>query len=148
MYKTVEKILLEFDPELRNLLPALKKISASFEYVNEVEAQKVADYFNINLTKVYETVSFYDLLRTKKEPPLIVKICSGGNCTADNSFKVIQSIERYLGIKAGDDFNPQKKIEIVSCLGKCGEGPIVIINDKVFEKVTPNKVEDIFKGFI
>lgn len=148
MYKTVEKILLEFDPELRNLLPALRKISASFDYVNEAEAQKLADYFKTNLTKIYETASFYDLLKIKKEAILRVKICSGGNCAVDNAFKVIKAIEKFLGVKAGDDFNPHKKIEIISCLGRCGEGPIVIINDKIFEKVTPNKIEDIFKGFL
>ena len=148
MYRTVEKILLEFDPELGNLLPALRKISASFGYVNENEARRVANYFSVNLTKVYETASFYDLLPTKKEPPLKVKICSGGNCTVDNAFKVLHATERYLGVKAGDDFNPHKKIEIVSCLGRCGEGPIVIINDKIFTKVMPNKIEDIFKGFL
>ena len=148
MYKTVEKILLEFDPELVNLLPALRKISASFDYVNESEAKKLADYFKINLTKVYETASFYDLLKIKKEPPLVVKICSGGNCAVDNAFKVIKAVERYLGVKAGDDFNPKKKIEIVSCLGQCGKGPIVIINGKIFEKVAPSHVEEFFRGFM
>ena len=93
-------------------------------------------------------IIFYDLLKIKKEAPLMVKICSGGNCAVGNAFKVIQAVERYLGVKVGDDFNPQKRIEIVSCLGRCGEGPIVIINDKIFEKVTPNNIEDIFKGFV
>ena len=148
MYKTVERTLLEFDPVKKNLLPALRKIGASFGYVNENEANKVADYFKVNLAKVYETASFYDLLETKKCPELVVKICSGGNCAVDNSFQVIKEIETFLGVKAGDEFNPKKKIEIVSCLGRCGSGPIVIINGKIFEKVTPSKVEEIFKGFI
>ena len=43
--ETSGKILLEFDPEKRNLLPALKKISAAFGYVSENNAQKIADYF-------------------------------------------------------------------------------------------------------
>jgi len=147
MYKTVEKILLEFDPEKRNLLPALRKISASFGYVNEQEAEKVADYFSISLSQVYETASFYDLLRTKKEASLVVKICSGGNCAVNNSFRLISVVERILGIKVGDDFNPKKKIEIVSCLGKCGEGPIMIVNGKVFEKVKPAKVQEILEKY-
>lgn len=147
MYKTVEKILLEFDPEERNILPALRKISASFDYVNEVEAQKVADYFSTNLTKVYETASFYDLLKTKKEASLVVQICSGGNCAVDNSFQVIGAVERLLGVKAGDEFNPKKKIEIVSCLGRCGDGPVMVVNGKVFEKVRPEKVQEILEDY-
>ncbi len=148
MYKTVEKILLEFDPEPKNILPVLKKISANFGYINEREAQKVADYFSVNLTKIYETASFYDLLPTKKEAPLVVRICSGGNCAVGNSFKVIKTAERFLGVKAGDDFNPKKKIEIVSCLGFCAEGPIMIVNEKIFEKVKPEKVSEILEKYI
>jgi len=148
MYKTVEKILLEFDPEPRNILPVLNKLSANFGFINEGEAQKVADYFSVNLTKIYETASFYDLLQTKKEPPLVVKICSGGNCATENAFKILGVCERFLGVKAGDDFNPKKKIEIVSCLGKCAEGPIMIVNGKIFEKVKPEKVSEILEKYI
>jgi len=148
MYKTVEKILLEFDPEKSNLLPALRKTSASFGHVDEKDSQKIADYFKVNLTKVYETASFYDLLKTKKGAALLVQICSGGNCAVNNSFKLIQSVERFLGVKAGDEFNPKKRIEIISCLGRCGDGPIMIVNGKFFEKVIPSKIEEIFKGFL
>ena len=147
MYKTVEKILLEFDPEQSNLLPALRKISASFGYVDEKDAQKIADYFKVNLTKVYETASFYDLLKIKSEPSLLVKICSGGNCAVNSSFQVIRIAEKFLGVKAGDDFNPKKKIEIISCLGRCGDGPIMVVNGKIFEKVKPEKVSESLEKY-
>jgi len=145
---TVEKILLEFHPELKNLLPVLKKINTSFGYVGEAEAQKVADYFSIPLSKVYETVSFYDLLRTKKQPNLVIQVCSGANCTVKNSFKVIREIENQLHIKAGDDFNPRVKLEIISCLGQCGSGPVVIVNGNVFTSVAPRNVDDILQNYL
>jgi len=63
---TTEKILLEFDPESKNLLPALRKISAAFGYVSMADAEKVANYFNVELSRVYETASFYDQTKTKK----------------------------------------------------------------------------------
>jgi NADH-quinone oxidoreductase subunit E len=148
MYKAVEKILLEFDPEIKNLLSALKKISASFEFVNEADALKVSEYFQIPLSKVFETASFYDLIKTEKQPSLVVQICSGGNCVVENSYKILKEIENYLGVKAGDEFSPKIKIEMVSCLGQCGEGPVVIINGNIYTKVSIYDVDKILSGYL
>ncbi|MDP1884692.1 MAG: NAD(P)H-dependent oxidoreductase subunit E [Candidatus Moranbacteria bacterium] len=145
---TVEKILLEFDPEQKNLLPALKKINAAFGYVGEEEARKAADYFSVPFSKVYETASFYDLVKTKKQPNLVIQVCSGANCAVKNSFKVIREIESQLRIKAGDDFNPKVKLEIISCLGQCGQGPVMVVNGNVFARVTPSSVDDILRNYI
>ena len=145
---TVEKILVDFDPELKNLLPALKKISASFGYVGEKEAEKVADYFSTPLSKVYETASFYDLVNTKKQPPLLIQVCSGANCAVKSAYKVIAEIENQLHVKAGDEFNPKVKLEVISCLGQCGRGPIVVVNDNISTKVTPRNVRDILRNYV
>ncbi|KKR20562.1 MAG: NADH-quinone oxidoreductase, E subunit [Candidatus Moranbacteria bacterium GW2011_GWA2_39_41] len=145
---TVEKILLEFDAELKNLLPVLKKINAEFGYVGEEEAQKVADYFSLPLSKVYETASFYDLINTKRQPPLMIQVCSGANCAVKSAYKIISEIENQLHIKAGDDFNPNVKLEIISCLGQCGRGPIMIINKKIFTQVTPSSAREFLHNYM
>lgn len=146
--KTVEKILLEFDPEEKNLLPALKKISAVFGYISKDEAKKIASYFSLSLTQVFETASFYDLIKVKKQPALVIKVCSGTNCTMDGSRRIIKEIENFFRIKEGDDFNPKVKLEVMSCLGQCGEGPAVVINGNVYTKVTASGIDDILKSYI
>lgn len=139
---------MEFDPERKNLLPALEKIDAAFGYVGEGEASKAADYFSVPLAKVYEVASFYDLIRTEKQPDLVIQVCSGANCAVKNSFKVIREIESQLRIKAGDGFNPKVKLEIISCLGQCGQGPVMVVNGNVFTRVTPSSVDDILRNYI
>ncbi|HPN96476.1 MAG TPA: NAD(P)H-dependent oxidoreductase subunit E [Candidatus Moranbacteria bacterium] len=146
--QSTEKILLEFDPETKNLLPALKKVSAVFGYVSQGDAEKIADYFNLPLSRVYETASFYDEIKLKKEPALVIQVCSGTHCALNDSFRIISEIENALKIKAGDDFNPKVKLEIISCLGQCGEGPIVIVNGKIFTNVTASGIHEILEGWI
>ncbi|OGI28414.1 MAG: hypothetical protein A2288_02750 [Candidatus Moranbacteria bacterium RIFOXYA12_FULL_44_15] len=146
--RSIEKVLLEFDPETRNLLPALKKISAAFGYVSEKDAKKTAEYFSIPLSKTYETASFYDLVWTKKQPSLAVQVCSGTNCAVSGSFEVIKEMENYLKIKAGDGFNSKIKLEIISCLGQCGEGPVVVVNGKIFTRVTASGVHGILEEWL
>lgn len=140
---TTEKILLGFDPKVINLLPVLEEISTAFGYVARQDAQKVAGYFSIPLSKVYETASFYDLIKTEKQPPLVIQICSGTNCAINSSFEILREIENYFKIKTEDDFNPKVRLETISCLGHCGEGPIVMINGKIFTQVTKSSIYGI-----
>lgn len=140
---TIEKILLEFDPEIKNLFLVLKKVNAVFGCIDEKDAQKIAEYFELPLAKIYETASFYDLLKTKKPANLEIKVCSSGDCVLGESVEIIQEIENYFRIKVGDEFNPKISLEKISCLGRCAEGPIVIVNEKVYEKVTASSVHKI-----
>lgn len=148
MNTTVEKILLGFDPEPQNILPVLKRISAAFGFIDETNAQKTADYFNVPMSKIFETATFYDLLKTKKEVPLEIQVCSGANCATKDAYKVIEKIERDLNIKAGDEFNPSVRLKIISCLGQCGNGPVVIINEDVYLRATPRKISEILKSYL
>ncbi|HRY82638.1 MAG TPA: NAD(P)H-dependent oxidoreductase subunit E [Candidatus Moranbacteria bacterium] len=136
--QTIQKILLEFEPKVENLLPALKKTSATFGYVSEEDAQKIAGYFSIPQSKVFETASFYDLVKTKKQPQILIQVCSSANCAVNNSFEIIREIENSFKIKA----------EEISCLGKCGEGPIMIVNGKIYEKVNLSKLRDILEEYL
>jgi len=144
---TIEKILLEFDPEPKNLLPALKKISAVFGYVSQNDAHKLADYFSVPMNQVYETATFYDEIRVKKQPGLLIQVCSSTDCAVNKSFEIVREIENFFKIKVGDEFNPKVKLEVISCLGRCGEGPIVVINDKVYLMVTVSSVHGILKEY-
>ena len=145
---TVEKILLEFDPAAENILPALKKISVAFGYISEKIAEKIADYFSMPVSKIYETASFYDLIKIKKQPPLVIQVCSSANCALNNSLKIAKEIENFLHLKAGDENNPKVRLEMISCLGKCGEGPVVVINNKVYTGVSTSSVHEILKEWI
>ncbi len=148
MGKTVQKIILGYDPVISNLLPALKEVSAIFGYVSKNNAEKMADYFSVPLSKIYETASFYDILKIKSEPTLIIKVCSGANCAIKKSFNIIKAVENYFKIKSGDNFNPKVRLEIISCLGRCGEGPIVVINERVYERVTESSIYGILEEWV
>ena len=148
MHKTVEKILLQFDPEKINILATLKEISSIFGYISKKDMQKVANYFSLPLSEIYETASFYDLIKTKKTASLVIKVCSGTHCSISDSTGIIREIENYFRIKAGDEFNPKVNLEIISCLGRCGEGPIVVINEKFFERVTKNSIHNILAEYL
>lgn len=148
MDKTVQKILLEFEPKNENLLPTLKKISAVFGYISEKDAEIVADYFSVSLAKVFEIASFYDSIQTEKPASVIIQVCSSANCAVNNSFSILAEIENLFRIKSGDDNNPKIKLEEISCLGRCADGPVMVVNGKIYERVTKSSVHSILKEYL
>jgi NADH:ubiquinone oxidoreductase subunit E len=57
---------------------------------------------------------------------------------------VADAIERELGIKFGETTKDMKiTLEYVNCLGMCDQGPAMLVNDKVYSHLTPEKAVQI-----
>jgi len=144
----IQKILLQFEPRPENLLAALKEIQKENGYVGEKEAEKIAKYFSLPLAQVYSAASFYDQIKTEKTRKKIIKVCSGGPCLSEKSMEVVRQIEMMLKIEMENDGHSKYKLEWMSCMGMCDRGPIVMIDDQVFEKVRPEMVDDILRNYL
>ena len=144
----IQKILLKFEPKVENLLSALKEIQKENGYIGKKECEKAAQYFSLPLARVFSAASFFDQLKTKKEPKKIIRICSGGPCLSEKSMEVARQIEMLLKIELENDAHPKYKLELMSCAGLCDQGPVVMIGDQIFEKVRPETVDDIIANYL
>jgi NADH-quinone oxidoreductase subunit E len=144
----IQKILLEFEPKPENLLRALKEINKREKYISENECRKVAGYFSLPPARVFCLASFFDLINTRPTKKKIIKVCSGGPCSMKRSSEIIRQIEMLLKIELDNDSHPKAKLETMSCVGLCDQGPIMMIDDQVFEKVRPENVDDIILNYL
>ena len=73
-----------------------------------------------------------------------IRVCMGTACFVKGAGKIIESISKELNIGPGKT-TPDRKysLQINRCLGACGIAPIIVINDKIYQKVDPQKVIDI-----
>lgn len=145
---SIQKILLEIEPNPENLLRSLKEIQKKNKYIDREECQIIAEYFDMPLARVFSVASFYDLLETKKESKKIVKVCSGGACLSGKSMEVVRQIEMQLKVELENDGHPKYKLELMSCRGLCDRGPLVEIEGQIFEKVRPETVDDILINYL
>jgi NADH:ubiquinone oxidoreductase subunit E len=144
----IQKILLEFEPQPENMLRVLKEINKQEKYISESDCRKVAGYFSLPLARVFSLASFFDLLDTRSVKKKIIKVCSGGPCSMKRSLEIIRQIEMLLKIELGKDSYPKTKLETMSCVGLCDQGPVMMIDEHVFEKVRPEMVDDIILNYL
>lgn len=145
---SLQKILLQHKPKQENLLRALEEIQKENKYISRENCLKVAKYFSLPLAQVYSFASFFDEIKLKKSGKKIIKVCSGGPCTMENSTEIVRQIELLLKIEAENDAHPKYKLEYISCWGLCDRGPIVMVDEQVFEKVRPEMVDDIILSYL
>jgi NADH-quinone oxidoreductase subunit E len=157
---SLQKILLKFEPKPENLLAVLKEIQKENGGIEKKECEAVAQYFSLPLARVFSAASFFDQLKTKKparnashsdasgESKKIIKICSGGPCLGEKSMEVARQIEMLLKIELENDAHPKYKLELMSCVGLCDRGPVMMIDDQIFENVKPETVDDIIRNYL
>jgi len=108
----------------------------------------VAEYLGLAAIHVYEVASFYSMYETKPVARHNVAICTNISCMLMGSESIVKHVENKLGIKIGESTEDGRiylKCE-EECLAACAGGPMMQVDHKYYEKLTPEKVDEILDG--
>lgn len=146
--REVEKMLEKYKGQKGALLQVLQEAQKIVGYL-PIEVQKlVAEALNVTLSEVYSTVTFYSFFNLKPRGKYQIRVCLGTACYVKGADKVLARLEQELGIKVGDTTDDLKfSLDACRCVGACGLAPVVIINDDVYGRMTPDKVPEILKNY-
>lgn len=131
------------------LIQILHRAQHIFGYLPREVQQHVAKKLAIPEAAVSGVVSFYNYFTTKPKGKYVINVCLGTACYVKGSEKVLQEIERVLGVKADTDPTPDGlfSVSALRCVGACGLAPVMMVNDKVYGKMTPAKAVEIIKEY-
>ena len=87
-------------------------------------------------------LTFYAQFRLKPRGKNIITACCGTVCHVKGSDRIIARTRDELKLKKGEDTTKDMlfTLDAVNCLGVCSIAPVVIINDEVHGKMTPEKM--------
>jgi NADH-quinone oxidoreductase E subunit len=140
----IELLVAKYGKDRSSLLPILQDIQRNHKHVPDFAQQEVARLLDIHPVEVYSVISFYAFLNTQPKGRNIVRLCQTITCDMAGKENVAKAIERELGIKFGETTKDNKfTLEYVNCLGMCDQGPALLVNERVFPKVTPEKAVQI-----
>ena len=131
------------------LIQVLHKAQSIFGYLPREVQCHVAKKLILPESAVSGVVSFYNYFTTIPKGKYNVDVCMGTACYVKGSERVLSELERVLGIKA--DTTPTAdglfSISALRCVGACGLAPVMMINGKVYGKVTPAKAVEIVNEY-
>ena len=89
-------------------------------------------------SQLFSVATFYRMLSTKKLGRHVIQFCESAPCHVVGGREVWQALQDELDLEPGET-TPDGKwtLVTVSCLGVCGVGPVVVVDEDMYGNVTP-----------
>ncbi len=146
--KKVDMILKEYRGERGALIPVLQNIQKDLGFLPIEIQKKVAKVLDVPEKEVYGVATFYSFFSLIPRGRNNIRVCLGTACCEKGGKKIADRIGKELGIMPGQTTTDRKySLQVNRCLGACGLAPIIVINDKVYQKVKLEEVMDIIYSY-
>ena len=130
------------------LVGILQDIQAEYNYLPKEALVEVGQGLDIPLTQVYSVASFFKAFSLKPRGRHLINVCLGTACHVRGAVRILDEIERRLGIKAGETTKDLKyTLETVNCVGACALGPIVITDGEYSGQMKTDKVKNLLESY-
>jgi len=140
----VDRLLDPYRGQSGNLIQVLHKAQNIVGYLPREVQLKVAEGLGVPLARVYGVVSFYSLFTTVPRGRHKVSVCAGTACYVRGSSQLLDKLSEDLQIKpGGTSQDGEFSLGVVRCVGACGLGPVVTVDDDVYARVHTEKLSDI-----
>lgn len=149
-YEKVSAILDKYSYDPTKLIPILQKIQEEYNYLPEDVMTFVATKLNIPPSKVFGVATFFAHFALEAKGKHIIKICNGTACHVKKSMPIRDAVRKKLNLAEDKNTTDDMMftIETVFCVGACGLAPVMIIDDEVHGKMTPEKAIEIIDKII
>jgi len=146
--KFIKDVCKSFNNNPGEVINVLHKVQGEVGYLPAEVQELVADELHIPVSKVYGIVSFYSFFTMKPKGENPISVCLGTACYVRGAEKVLDEIKRQLGINVGE-MTPDGKFSLtcLRCVGACGLAPVIMIGDKVYGRMTPDRVKEILAEY-
>jgi len=143
----IDKWLAKYPPDQKQsaVMAALRIVQdQNGGYLTNDLIEAVAEYLEMPAIAVYEVATFYSMYEMKPVGKHKICICTNISCMLCGSDTIVGHLQKKLGIKLGETTADGKiTLKEVECLGACVNAPMMQIGHEYYEKLTPEKIDQI-----
>ena len=144
----IDKIIDKYGCDTGVLIQLLLDIQKALNWIPPEAIIRINQRLKIPVSEIYRVASFYTALSLKPRGRHVVRVCAGTACYVRGGPKILDSVERTLGIKSGETTADNKfTLETVNCLGCCALGPVVEIDGQYHGKQTTSNVGKLLSSY-
>ena len=146
--KFIKDVCKSFGNKAGEVINVLHKVQGEFGYLPAEVQEVVAKELNIPVSRVYGIVSFYSFFTMTPKGEHPISVCLGTACYVRGAEKVLDELKRQLGIGVGE-VTPDGKFSLtcLRCVGACGLAPVIEVGEKVYGRMTPDRVKDVLAEY-
>ena len=130
------------------LMPILQEAQEIYGYLPIEVQTMIAEEMDIPLEKVYGVSTFYSQFTLNPKGKYQISVCLGTACYVKGSGLILEEIQKELGIENGE-CTPDGKfsLDACRCVGACGLAPVMLVNEDVYGRMTPDQVKGVLAKY-
>jgi NADH-quinone oxidoreductase subunit E/NADP-reducing hydrogenase subunit HndA len=146
--KKVDKIIERFKDRPGALIPVLEEVQMVLEFLPMPILKIIANGLKLPLSQVFGVVTFYSFFTMTPRGKYTVRVCLGTACYVRGGKAIYDNIKKELNVEEGETTEDRLfTLETVRCIGACGLGPVIFVNDNVHGRLKPAKVKDVLNKY-
>lgn len=143
--KELDEILEKHRYDPSNIIAILQDTQSKYRYLPQEAFTYLSAKLKLSPARIYSVATFYENFSLEPKGKYVIRICDGTACHVRKSIPILEKLRKELGLSEAkvttDDL--MFTVETVSCLGACGLAPVLVVNDKVFPAMTPDKASEL-----
>ncbi len=137
------------------LIPILSEVNQEYGYIPAEAFKEVRRQLHqpgngvlVSEAQLYALASFYQLLSTEPLGKHVVRFCESAPCHVMGGLELFQALKDILKLGPGET-SPDKQWSFIttSCLGVCGVGPVILVDEDIYGNVSPEQLPEIFARY-
>ena len=147
-YEQLQEAIARHKGERGAVMPVLQEAMNIFGYVPQDVQEIIAEGLGVTLSEVYGVATFYSQFSLEAKGEYVIGVCLGTACYVKGSQKIMDELSKQLGVEVGRTTKDGKfTLNATRCLGACGLAPVMMINDEVYGRLTPDQVGGILDQY-
>jgi bidirectional [NiFe] hydrogenase diaphorase subunit len=150
-YKLVDRTLKRCHYQQDALIEVLHTAQEAFGFLTDELMIYVAHELKLPQSWVYGVATFYHFFSLKPQGEHTCVVCMGTACYVKRSAEIVSVVQDEFRIVPGQTTSDGKlSLATARCLGSCGLAPVLVVDNEVLGKETPestlNKLKEILEA--
>ena len=130
------------------LIPILNDLNKTLGYLPKEALEEVSRLLQAPKSQLFSAATFYHMLSTEKRGKHVIQFCESAPCHVSGGREVWEALQDELELEPGQTSEDGKWTLITtSCLGVCGVGPVMIVDEDLYGNVTADQVPEILARY-
>ena len=132
-------------PDSRSaVMPALRAAQERYGWLSPDALREVAEALDLTPAYCKAIATFYDMYHLEPMGRHVVEVCTNLACALAGAQRVVEAFESELGVAAGETTEDGAvTFQTIECAGGCGYAPVVVVDSRYREPVSPDDVPSI-----
>jgi NADH:ubiquinone oxidoreductase subunit F (NADH-binding)/NADH:ubiquinone oxidoreductase subunit E len=122
------------------------QVQSGQNYLPAGELRKIQGQFRLTGAELRGVATYYTLLSLQPRGRHVIRLCVSPICRMSHSFDLLRRLEEVLGISVGQTTEDGLfSLEETQCLGRCSTAPVMMVDERIYERLTEKRVASILK---